>query len=30
MCELGDFPIFLGNDLGKVDKILGLTFFDLV
>ena len=27
MCELGVFPIFLTNDLLKVDKILGLTFF---
>ena len=28
MCELGFFfPIFLGKDLLKVDKILGLTFF---
>ena len=27
MCELGIFPIFLENDLLKVDKILGLTFF---
>ena len=27
MCELGVFPIFLKNDLLKVDKILGLTFF---
>ena len=27
MCELGVFPIYLGNDLLKVDKILGLTFF---
>ena len=27
MCELGFFPIFLENDLLKVDKILGLTFF---
>jgi len=26
-CELGVFPIFLENDLLKVDKILGLTFF---
>ena len=25
MCELGVFPIFLQNDLLKVDKILGLT-----
>ena len=24
MCELGVFPIFLENDLLKVDKILGL------
>ena len=27
MCELVFFPIFLGKDLLKVDKILGLTFF---
>ena len=27
MCELGVFPIFSENDLLKVDKILGLTFF---
>ena len=27
MCELGFFPIFLEEDLLKVDKILGLTFF---
>ena len=27
MCELGVFPICLENDLLKVDKILGLTFF---
>ena len=27
MCELGVFPKFLENDLLKVDKILGLTFF---
>ena len=27
MCELGVFPIFLENDLLKVDKILGLTYF---
>ena len=27
MCELGVFPIFFGNDLLKVDKVLGLTFF---
>ena len=26
-CELGVFPIFLENDLSKVDKILGLTLF---
>ena len=25
-CELGVFPIFLENDLLKVNKILGLTF----
>ena len=25
-CELGVFPIFLENDLLKVDKMLGLTF----
>ena len=28
MCELGVFPIFLENDLLKVDRILGLTFFE--
>ena len=27
MCELKIFPIFLENDLLKVNKILGLTFF---
>ena len=27
MCELGVFPIFLENDLLKVDKILRLTSF---
>ena len=27
MCDLGVFRIFLENDLEKVDKILGLTFF---
>ena len=27
MCELGVFPIFLEDDLLKVNKILGLTFF---
>ena len=27
MCELGVFPIFLENNLLKVEKILGLTFF---
>ena len=27
MCELGFFPIFLEKYLLKVDKILGLTFF---
>ena len=27
MCALGFFPIFLEKDLLKVDKILGLTFF---
>ena len=27
MCELGFFPILLENDFLKVDKILGLTFF---
>ena len=27
MCELGFFPIFLEKDLLKVDKILGLTYF---
>ena len=26
-CELGFFPIFLGKDLLKVEKILGLTIF---
>ena len=26
MCELGVFPIFLENDLLKVDNILRLTF----
>ena len=26
MCDLGVFPIFLENDLLKVDRILGLTF----
>ena len=26
MCELSVFPIFLENDLLKVDRILGLTF----
>ena len=26
MCELGFFPIFLENELLKVDKILGSTF----
>ena len=26
-CELGVFPIFLENDLLKVDNILGLTSF---
>ena len=26
MCELGVFPVFLENDLLKVDKILRLTF----
>ena len=26
MCKLGFFPIFLENDLLKVDKILELTF----
>ena len=26
LCEFGVFPIFLENDLLKVDKILGLTF----
>ena len=25
--QLGVFPMFLENDLLKVDKILGLTFF---
>ena len=28
MCELGVFPIFSENDLLKVDKILGLAFFE--
>ena len=28
MCELGVFPIFLENDRLKVNKILGLTFFE--
>ena len=28
MWELGVFPIFLDNDLLKVDRILGLTFFE--
>ena len=27
MCELAVFPIFLENDLLKVNKTLGLTFF---
>ena len=27
MCKLAIFPIFLENDLLKVDKILALTFF---
>ena len=27
MCGRGFFPIFLEKDLLKVDKILGLTFF---
>ena len=27
MCELGVFPIFLENNLLKLDKILALTFF---
>ena len=27
MCVLGVFPMFLENDLLKVDKILELTFF---
>ena len=28
MCELGVFPnFFLGNDLLKFDRILGLTFY---
>ena len=26
MCEVGVFPIFLENDLSKVDKMLWLTF----
>ena len=28
MCELSVFPIFLENDLLKVDNILGLTFLE--
>ena len=28
MCEFGVFPFFLENNLLKVDKILGLTFFE--
>ena len=28
MCQPGVFPTFLENDLLKVDKILGLTFFN--
>ena len=28
MCELGVFPIFLEKDRLKVNKILGLTFFE--
>ena len=27
MCELGVFLIFLGNNLLKLNKILGVTFF---
>ena len=27
MCELCVFPIFLENDLSKLDEILGLMFF---
>ena len=27
ICQLGSFPIFLENDLLKVDKLLGLAFF---
>ena len=27
MCELGVFPNFLENNLLKVDRILGLTFY---
>ena len=27
MCELGVFPIFLENDLLKLEKLLGLTPF---
>ena len=30
MCELGVFPIFLENDLLKLEKILGLTFFKAI
>ena len=29
ICELGVFPIFLENDLLKVDRILGLTYFNV-
>ena len=28
MCQLGVFPIFLEKDRLKVDKVLGLTFFE--
>ena len=30
MCELGVLPSFLENDVLKVDKILGLTFFKAI
>ena len=30
MCELGVFPNVLENDLLKVDRILGLTFYRAV
>ena len=29
ICELGVFPIFLENDLLNVDRILGLTYFNV-